>query len=39
MPSMPATFAISCGSAITAVVPWGKTVLANPTGVAIELSI
>ena len=39
MPSSPATLAISCGSAMIAVVPNGATSLAKRTGVSIEDSM
>ena len=38
MPSVPMTLAISWGSVITVVVPWGSTALANSTGLTSELS-
>ena len=38
MPSVPMTFAISCGSVMTVVVPCGRTALANSLGLTSELS-
>ncbi len=37
-PSVPSTFAISCGSATTAVVPSGKTRRANSDGSSFDVS-
>ena len=37
-PSVPSTFAISCGSATTAVVPSGSTRRANSDGSSFEVS-
>ncbi len=39
IPSIPATLATSCGSAITAPVPWGTTARANSGTHNIELSM
>ena len=38
MPSVPMTLAISWGSVMTVVVPWGSTALANSLGLTRELS-
>ena len=38
MPSVPMTLAISWGSVMTVVVPWGSTALANSVGLTRELS-
>ena len=35
---MPQTFAISCGSVMTVVVPWGSTARANEVGLTRLLS-
>src|SRR3990172_6613759 len=39
MPLMPRTLAISCGSAMTVVVPWGTTARANSGTLTIALSM
>ena len=39
MPAAPATFAISCGSAITVVVPWGIITFMNEEGITMLLSM
>ena len=38
MPSVPMTLAISWGSVMTVVVPWGSTARANSLGLTSELS-
>ena len=39
MPSVPSTFAISCGSATTAVVPWASTARANSSTISFDDSM
>ena len=39
MPAAPATFAISCGSAITVVVPWGIITFMKEEGITMLLSM
>ena len=38
MPSVPMTLAISWGSVMTVVVPWGRTAFTNSVGLTRELS-
>ena len=38
MPSVPMTLAISWGSAMTVVVPWGRTARTNSLGATMALS-
>ena len=38
MPSVPMTLAISWGSVMTVVVPWGRTAFTNSLGLTRELS-